>query len=221
MDTTDGTTNKEDLVYLREDAQDDENQDNATGEKSPYIEFGEKIFKLRDYTPIPLIILLFIFAKPTVATATFGLLIVMMGELLRIYAVGFIGSISRTRKNRTGGNLISSGPFGYVRNPLYVGNFFISVGLAIFAGNLFIILLTALLFGVQYFFIVKYEESLLNKTFGEEYREYCDKVPAWFPRRSVKLDELDWPDTLSPALRSEKKTLLAIAGVLVFLLLFS
>ncbi len=218
MDTTDVTNNNDDLVYAAADEQDNESH---TADKSPYVDIGEKIFKLRDYTPIPLIILLLIFAKPTVVTATFGLLIVMLGELLRIYAVGFIGSISRTRKNRTGGNLISSGPFGYVRNPLYVGNFFISFGLAVFAGNLFIMLLTALLFGIQYFFIVKYEESLLTKTFGDEYRQYCEKVPAWFPRRGIKVDELEWPDTLSPALRSEKKTLMAIAGVLLFLLLRS
>lgn len=221
MDTTDVTANDDKLVNLRDDAHNDAQEESTVGERSPHADIGEKIFKLRDYTPIPLIILLLIFAKPTVVTATFGLLAVMLGELLRIYAVGFIGSISRTRKNRTGGNLISGGPFGYVRNPLYVGNFFVSVGLAIFAGNLFIILLTALLFGIQYFFIVKYEESLLVKTFGDEYKEYCEKVPAWFPRRSVKLDELDWPDTLSPALRSEKKTLMAIAGVLFFLLILS
>lgn len=175
--------------------------------------FGEKIFKARDYTPIPLVILLFLLADTSVQSAVIGMLLILLGEIIRIYSVAFIGSISRTRKNRTGGKLITSGPFGFVRNPLYVGNFFISVGVAVFAGNIYFSALTAALFAFQYYHIVKYEESWLKQSFGDEYEDFCKEVPAWFPQKSIKLDTLEWPDTFSPAIKSEQKTLLAIAAI--------
>ena len=128
---------------------------------------GQWFFKYRDFTPIPLIILLLIFSEPTILTAMLGTLVIMSGELIRVYSVAFIGSISRTRKDRTGGNLVDSGPFGLVRNPLYVGNFFITMGFSLFGGNLYIAILGFVMFSVQYFFIVKYEENLLRKEFGD------------------------------------------------------
>tara|TARA_B100000902_G_C26993047_1_gene756020 strand:- start:23 stop:604 length:582 start_codon:yes stop_codon:yes gene_type:complete len=179
--------------------------------------FGEKIFKARDYTPIPLIVLIFLLAEPSVRSAVIGMILILSGEIVRLYSVAFIGSISRTRKNRTGGELIRSGPFSFVRNPLYVGNFFISVGVATFAGNFYATAITALLFAFQYYHIVKYEESWLKQNFGEEYDVFCKEVPAWFPQKSIKLDSLEWPETFSPAIKSERKTLLAIAAMVSIL----
>lgn len=188
-------------------------RDNST------IRIGEMFFKARDYTPIPLIILLLIFADPSTLSVTVGMLLTMFGELIRIYSVAFIGSISRTRKDRTGGSLITSGPFGYVRNPLYVGNFFISFGLAVYSGNVYIALLTAIMFAVQYYFIVSYEENLLRATFGAEYQAYCEEVPPWVPRKAIRLEDMQWPDSFSGALKSERKTLMAIGAVLLCLVL--
>lgn len=176
--------------------------------------FGEKIFKARDYTPIPLIVLIFLLHDTSVQSAVIGMIMILFGELIRIYSVAFIGSISRTRKNRTGGSLIRSGPFSYVRNPLYVGNFFISTGVATFAGNIYLVIATAVLFAFQYYHIVKYEESWLKQSFGDEYAEFCRDTPAWFPQKSIKVDQLEWPDTFSPALKSEQKTLMAISAII-------
>ena len=89
---------------------------------------GETFFKYRDYTPIPLILIVLFVAKPSVFTATLGTIVLTFGELFRIYSVAFIGSISRTRKESLGNQLITSGPFKWVRNPLYLGNFFIVFG---------------------------------------------------------------------------------------------
>ena len=97
------------------------------------VRIGEWFFKYRDYTPIPLIIALLFVNDPTVFSATIGLLAVVFGELFRIYTVAFIGTVSRTRSDSTGQKLVTNGPFGIVRNPLYVGNFFIVLGFALFA----------------------------------------------------------------------------------------
>lgn len=183
------------------------------------LEIGERLFELRDYTPIPLILLMFVVAKPTVATATLGTLIMVFGECFRIYSVAFIGSISRTRSSSTGARLITEGPFSWFRNPLYVGNFFIVLGISTFAGRGWLVALSAILFAVQYYFIVIYEETILEKKFGQEYVEYKKTVPAWFPKKLVSLDEIQWPDSFSASLRSERRTLTAIAFLLFFLAL--
>jgi protein-S-isoprenylcysteine O-methyltransferase Ste14 len=181
-------------------------------------DIGAKLFELRDYTPIPLILLLLFMAEPKVTSATIGVLVIVFGELFRIYAVAFIGSVSRTRNtSTTGGNLITSGPFGWMRNPLYVGNFLITIGVAIFAGVIWLIVVTAVLFGAQYYYIVKYEEHLLMQKFGEEYNAYRQKVPAWVPSSLPALDSVEWPDTFTPALKSEKRTLTAIVLMLLAL----
>ncbi len=185
------------------------------------IEIGEKFFEYRDYTPVPLILLLLFVASPTVTSATIGTLLVVIGELFRIYSVAFIGSISRTRSSNTGGRLIQEGPFGWFRNPLYVGNFIIVMGIASFAGIGWLVALTFILFSVQYYFVVHYEEHILEKKFGAEYVEYKKKVPAWLPRKMIHLSDLEWPETFTPALRSERRTLSAIAIILLSLVLLS
>ena len=182
---------------------------------------GETFFKYRDYTPIPLILIVLFVAKPSVFTATLGTIVLTFGELFRIYSVAFIGSISRTRKESLGNQLITSGPFKWVRNPLYLGNFFIVFGLAIYSGILWFCVLTAALFYLQYHYIVQYEEGLLEKKFGNEYGAYKASVPAWFPKSLPKLNEIEWPDSFTKSLKSEKRTLSAIAGMLILLILFS
>ncbi len=182
-------------------------------------QYGAWLFKYRDYTPIPLIIIMLFFAEPTALSATLGLLFTIGGELIRIYSVAFIGSISRTRKGNLGSDLVRTGPFSLVRNPLYVGNFFISGGLAVYSGSTAVVVLTVLMFAAQYYFIVKYEEHLLLQRFGTEYDEYRQSVPPWVPTRFPNPSELDWPDTFGPALHSERRTLTAIGAVLLAILL--
>ncbi len=185
--------------------------------KQSKISIGEWFFRYRDYTPIPLIIILLIWCEPSVTSATLGLFSIFFGELFRVYSVSFIGSISRTRSDSTGQKLIVSGPFAFVRNPLYVGNFFVSVGFAIFSGVFWIVAVTAIAFIVQYFFIVKYEEAILTKTFGEDYISYRKRVPAFFPASFPKLDQLEWPRDYSHALKSERRTLSTILALIAFL----
>jgi protein-S-isoprenylcysteine O-methyltransferase Ste14 len=188
--------------------------------EDPFVSIGEKLFTWRDYTPIPLIFLVLFTAEPSVRSATIGTLIIMAGELLRIYSVAFIGSVSRTRNTTSAGaNLITSGPFSWMRNPLYVGNFLITLGIAVFGAVSWVVLIAVLAFAFQYHCIVKYEEELLKKKFGQTYMTYMQDVPAWLPNKTPSLEGLEWPDTFTPALKSEKRTLSAVAIMLLALVL--
>ena len=108
-----------------------------------------------------------------------------------------------------------------MRNPLYVGNFLITIGIAIFGGVLFVVAIGAAAFAFQYHCIVKYEEELLKKKFGKTYLEYMESTPAWFPSSAPAIEALEWPDTFTPALKSEKRTLSTISVMVIALVLLA
>jgi hypothetical protein len=80
--------------------------------------------------------------------------------------------------------------------------------------------LTAIMFAVQYYFIVKYEESVLIEKFGETYQNYRQRVPAFVPVSLPSLEAIEWPKDYSHALQSEKRTLTTIVVLLALLAIF-
>ena len=185
------------------------------------IAIGEKLFQWRDYTPLPLIVVLLLIAEPTATSATLGLFCIIFGELIRLYGVSFIGAVSRTRSHSVGQKLVTGGPFRYVRNPLYVGNFFLSTGISIYGGVGWFVLFAMAMTAFQYHCIVQFEEKLLGDIFGDEYKEYCTTVPRWLPKKMPSLDNIEWPRDVGIAFRSERKTFAAIAVMVLALMLLS
>lgn len=167
---------------------------------------GGWLFRHRGWTPLPLLAVQLAWSERISLAA--GALIVFLGEAVRLWAVGHIGARSRTRGPDVGG-LVESGPFGWCRNPLYVGNGLIFVGVGLWGGPVWA--LAWLLFLVtQYSAIVRWEESILLREHGEAFEGYCARVPRWMPvGRRVRGGEVDWKG----ALRSERPTLTAIAVV--------
>ena len=182
------------------------------------VELGEKFFKLRDYTPAPLLVLMVFINQPTVLTATVGTLLVLLGQLLRIYSVAFIGSISRTRKESLGARLVTTGPFGVVRNPLYVANACMVVGISVYTSQFWFVIVSLLGFAFQYYHIVLFEEGLLLREFGEEFEDYRSRVPRWIPNQVPNLEDLELPSSILPAVMSERRTMTALLVVLVLLI---
>src|SRR5262245_48460334 len=141
-----------------------------------------------------------------------GVSLVVLGELVRLWAVRHIGVISRTRSDRLG-PVVSSGPFAHVRNPLYLGNILLWVGFALSARLLWLALLIAVLLGLEYHAIVRWEEELLQARRGDEYRAYAARVPRWIPAAGAQpfggsAGVFSWSETLF----SERGTLMAIAA---------
>jgi protein-S-isoprenylcysteine O-methyltransferase Ste14 len=141
------------------------------------------------------------------------------GELVRLTAVHHIGVISRTRSERLG-PLIVSGPFGVVRNPLYVGNVLIWVGFALTARLVWAAPVVAILLLAEYHAIVRWEERLLESRHGDAYRAYVARVPRWWPgtfrQARVEAQAGSRRFSLRETLFSERGTLIAIlAGYLL------
>lgn len=178
---------------------------------------GELLFRLRDYTPIPIIILAVLFAMPNEDSLLVGLIVALFGEFVRTYGVAFIGTISRTR-SYSNGQLVQEGPFALLRNPLYFGNLVLTLGLSIMPNVIWLPILVVVLFYAQYIPIVAWEEMKLRRIFGEAYLEYCRKVPRrWFPPVSA-LFRWNWyerPSTWKPALKSEKRTLTSLVTFVI------
>jgi protein-S-isoprenylcysteine O-methyltransferase Ste14 len=150
---------------------------------------------------------------PTILT---GVGLTFAGELVRVWGVRHIGVISRTRSDRLG-PLISRGPFGYVRNPLYLGNVGLWVGFALAAREVWLALLIVAILGVAYHAIVRWEETVLEQRIGQPYRDYVRRVPRWLPTiatRPARVASVQSPArfTWQETLYSERGTLLAIAA---------
>jgi protein-S-isoprenylcysteine O-methyltransferase Ste14 len=78
--------------------------------------------------------------------------------------------------------LVVRGPYRYSRNPMYVGALTVILGWAVMfrAMNLLIYMICVGIF--FHLFVVLYEEPHLRRLFGDEYRNYCEKVDRWMPR---------------------------------------
>lgn len=180
-----------------------------------------KIFKYRSYTPIPFLILMLIFENASVTSLVVGFAIALIGELIRLWGVSWAGSETRTTGGVGGTYLVISGPFAHVRNPLYVGNILMYLGLGIMSMSLFpyLQIVAILFFIMQYQFIVKEEEGFLIKKFGTDYQKFLQNVPRFFPR-ITKFKDASIPQpnySLSVGLKSETRTLQAF-GVVALLI---
>jgi protein-S-isoprenylcysteine O-methyltransferase Ste14 len=177
-------------------------------------------FKLRSYTPIPLLILLVLDAHPGWTPFLLGLGFMALGEIVRMWGVAHAGGATRTR-DVGAPDLVTSGPFAHTRNPLYIGNALIYIGVVLLAGGQLLWIIIALGFcTLQYGLIVSLEEETLVNLFDFEYEFYRRGVPRWRPR----LTQWPWSLPRSPdwkdAWRNEKHTRInLLAAVIVFALI--
>lgn len=78
--------------------------------------------------------------------------------------------------------LVVTGFYRYVRNPMYFGVLLILVGHFLWLGFWYILAFTGLAFLATHLFVTLYEEPTLRKKFGAAYEDYLGRVPRWIPR---------------------------------------
>jgi hypothetical protein len=161
--------------------------------------------RLRFLLAIPAAAVLFLFTDrgpmwPGVAVA-------LAGESLQLWAAAHL------RKNI---QVVKSGPYGWLRNPMYMGRFFVGLGLTLLTWRWFIVLPYIAFFWLYAQARVLGEERHLVALFGEEYREYCAKVRRWLPlppRQKLSDERWSWSDL------GRNHELRVAAGVVVVLIL--
>lgn len=188
----------------------------SDAERSTSARIGAVLFRHRGWLPVPFLLVPLL--APGNADAMgwiVGIVLIAIGEAIRLAGVSAAGTVTR-RRSRTVQRLVTYGIFAWMRNPLYVGNFLIWMGFTVASGVLWFLPVAIVLFAVEYTFIVRYEEGVLESIFGAEYLAYKDRTPRWFPRPpgTDEEGEHDWGE----AWKSEISTFLqyiVIAGLFV------
>jgi protein-S-isoprenylcysteine O-methyltransferase Ste14 len=180
-----------------------------TAEHAFLARLGAWLFRHRGFLPVPFIVVPFIWHGSMVAASwALGVLIVAGGESLRLWGVAAAGAETR-RRSRGVSRLVTYGPFAWLRNPLYVGNFFIWTGFSVIAGIHWFLPIAVAVFALEYTPIVRYEEAVLEATFGAEYLRYKQATPRWVPVAPEA--ERAGPMCWRTAWRSERSTLVQFA----------
>jgi protein-S-isoprenylcysteine O-methyltransferase Ste14 len=111
------------------------------------------------------------------------LLISLSGLFVRIITVGYAASHTsgKNTKQQIAAALNTTGMYSVVRNPLYLGNFLIVMGVMLFLRVWWIPVIYTLVFALYYERIIFAEEMFLRRKFGRQYLEWALKTPAVLP----------------------------------------
>jgi protein-S-isoprenylcysteine O-methyltransferase Ste14 len=159
-----------------------------------FIKTGDYFFRWRSYLPL-VMACLFIpalaycrrpFAHPGLNLAwDLGCLAVSLaGQALRFFTVGFVprGTSGRNTLRQVAETLNTTGMYAVVRNPLYLGNLLIWLGLSLFIKSLWFTAIIILVFTIFYERIIFTEETFLREKFGAEFLTWAEATPTIIPR---------------------------------------
>lgn len=112
-----------------------------------------------------------------------GISIALSGQALRALVIGlaYIGRGGKDKKVHAE-TLVQDGIFAHSRNPLYVGNILVFLGLFVVLNSRIGYLVGIPFFLFAYYAIVAAEEDFLGRKFGAEYADYCRRVPRYLPK---------------------------------------
>jgi protein-S-isoprenylcysteine O-methyltransferase Ste14 len=122
---------------------------------------------------VPLALAALLLARPTPRSLLLGLLPILLGLGLRVWAAGFL---------HKGGGLCVWGPYRFVRHPLYLGTTFSALGLGIIARSPWAWAVILPIFVIVYAWQVNQEEELLATSYAEAHAAWRRQVPKFLPR---------------------------------------
>jgi len=121
-----------------------------------------------------------------VRTDFFALCMVVsfIGMLIRAWVVLSTpaGTSGRNTQKQIADQLNTSGIYSLCRNPLYLGNYLMWLGLLLFTGNLYFVIFSSLVFAFYYHRIIIAEENFLAEKFGAPYKQWLKQTPRFFPK---------------------------------------
>ena len=157
------------------------------------ITIGNFFFKYRNWLFIILYLLLFVPSPPLFSEKVFGpdyylwpviigLLITITGQAIRGVTIGLAYIIRGGKEGKVyAEQLVTTGIFNHCRNPLYVGNILMLLGVGVLSNSLLYVGVIMPLFLIIYQAIVLAEENFLRNKFGASFDQYCSRVNRWIP----------------------------------------
>ena len=137
--------------------------------------YADRVARLRVATGFVLVVAFAWLSMPTLSSLVFGLPVSALGLLLRAWATGHLEKNIR---------LAESGPYAYVRNPLYLGTTLVAAGLAIASRRWLLAVLFTAVFLLIYLPVIELEEQHLRHLFPG-FEAYAQRVPALWPSLSA------------------------------------
>ncbi len=156
---------------------------------------GNFLFKYRGQFPI----VLFLSAIPVIyftdyelfdknptlkiILTSFAIFISFFGQYIRAVAIGTSNkeTSGRNTQEQVAEALNTKGIYSTLRHPLYLGNYFMWIGIIIYTCNIWFVIIATLLFWLYYERIMFAEERFLERKFGQDYVDWSLKIPAFIP----------------------------------------
>ncbi len=170
-------------------------------------------YKLRGALIVPFFLIAIFYdgmdVEMTWVVWTVGTLLFLAGWFLRIWAQIHLHYRLKTHKVLT-----LTGPYVYVRNPIYIGNTLILLGITVLAGFVAFVPLMLLACAFTYHMTVLYEEGHLKEKYGQPYKDFLGRIPRWMPRfkGAEKADTANFKEFFWPSVVAELH-MLALLGV--------
>lgn len=155
---------------------------------------GNFLFKNRSHLPLLLLplILLGVFTNHYSSNISFWdfsynilcILVSTLGFFIRIITIGHVpkNTSGRNRKKQIADKLNTTGIYSVVRNPLYLGNFLMWLGIIMYVRSIYTIIIFILIFFLYYERIIYTEESFLADKFKDEFNNWARKTPSFIPK---------------------------------------
>jgi protein-S-isoprenylcysteine O-methyltransferase Ste14 len=180
------------------------------------------VFKNRRYIHIatavgPILFKYFLGGTSTPLLWIAGFILMLAGITFRAHSAGYLAG-THTTTTVNAGYVCTSGPFAYIRNPLYLGNFIIGLSLCIAFNEWYGYLVFALHFISVYSIIIPYEERFLTDKFGARYTEYRAHVRRFLPGLKPFQGGTPVASNFKLGISSEKYYLLIL--ILIFAILY-
>jgi protein-S-isoprenylcysteine O-methyltransferase Ste14 len=168
--------------------------------------YADAVAKLRVVCGFVMVAAFLWLSEPTWTSLAIGLPVAALGLALRAWAAGHL------EKNRA---LAESGPYAYVRNPLYIGTLAVAAGFVLASRQWVLGVLFAAVFVLIYLPVVELEEQHLRALFPQ-YADYADRVPRLWPRLMGNSSK---PFSFATYLRNQEYQALAgfLAGLAVLI----
>ncbi len=182
---------------------------------------GNVLFRWRGQLPLLLVPLFVLAIRSRVGTGlllgpayqAFCLGVSLLGAGIRGFTVGWVpaGTSGRNTRRQIAETLNTTGMYSLCRHPLYLGNFFVLLGMALFTACWWAVVIAVLAFWLYYERIMLAEEAFLQQKFGEVFLAWARRTPVLWPRwRAWQPSEQ--PFSWRKVLRREYTGLLVLSG---------